>query len=180
MAKLVVLCERDILGYLQKHGVKPYEFYTDLEKLQEHSVLFSEVRLLVIYCGSTRLSHKRVNDFIGRCKERIKNENDNGILSVSVMSDAILTGQNQNYYYYPDGLFNNIDVYNGKNKMDEDDDFWSNLLKDCEPFEECNKLLYDSSEAIKGEIEEYRKNLQSQKSLRSMIKIPKIKLRNVQ
>lgn len=179
MAKLVVLCERDILEYLQKHGVKPFEFYTDLEKVQERAALFSEVHLLVIYCGSTRLSHKRVSDFLDRCNERIKNENDNGILSVSVISDSIMTGQNQRYYYYSESLFSDIDVYVGKNKVDEDDDFWDKLLESCEPCENCSKFLYDSGEALKANVEEYRKNLQSQKSLRSMIKVPRVKLRNI-
>lgn len=179
MAKLVVLCERDILEYLQKHGVKPFEFYTDLEKLQERAVLFSEVHLLVIYCGSTRLSHKRVNDFLERCNERIKNENDNGILSISVMSDSILTGQNQRYIYYSENLFSDIDIYVGKNKVDEDDDFWEELLSKCEPCDECQKFLYDSSEALEKGLEEYKKNLQTQKNIRSMIKIPRVKLKNI-
>lgn len=177
MSKLIVLSERDILEYLQKHNVKPSEFYTDLEQLQERAALFKEVHLLVIYCGSTRLSHKRVNDFLERCEERIKNENDNGILSISVLSDAILSGKNQKYYYYPNGLFSDIDVYLGKNKIDEYDDFWEDLLEDCDSYDDCKKYLHDFEADIQKEVEEYKKALKSQESLRSMIKIPKIKLK---
>jgi hypothetical protein len=107
-------------------------------------------------------------------KERIANEKDKGIVSIDVMSDTILNGY-KGYYYYTDSLFGYLDVYNGKTKIGEYDDFWDEW--EYKAYPEAKTYLRDRKSEIRAEFVDYKKGIESEKDLRRMIKIPKIKFK---
>lgn len=174
MADLVILAERNILKWLRNNGIKPKEFYTDLEQLKKRAVIFQNTRIVIIFSGACGLSRKKVGDFVDLIEKRIENPNDKGILSIDIMSDT----KNKvfdRYMLYEDNPLSDIDVYNGESKIGENDDFLLEL--DYEKCEETQVFLKDNKAVIREELKEYKKGLEQEKDLRKLIKIPKIRFK---
>lgn len=174
MANLVILAERDILDWLRNNGVKPKEFYTDLEQLKKRASIFKDTRIVIIFSGACGLSRKKVGDFVDLIEKRIKNPNDNGVLSIDIMSDT-KNKVFERYMLYENNPLSDIDVYNGKAKIGENDDFLTEL--DYERCEETRKFLKDNKAVIREEFKEYRANIERERDLRRLIKVPKIKFK---
>lgn len=99
MSKLVVLSEINCLGYLQRNGISPMEFYTDFAQFKNRSVSFQDVTVLVIFAGTCRFSKRLVLEFVQVLRKRVESEYDNGIVSCIVLSDTVLPSCSDYFLY---------------------------------------------------------------------------------
>lgn len=166
MSKLVILAERNILSYLVGIGVKPYEFYTDVETFKKRAPLFDDVKLVIIFSGTCGFSKRYVVRMANSLKSRVDNADDTGLVSVTVLSDTFLP-QCEEYYRYS-GTPINFRLYSGWTLQARDIvEFWKDFdytLTD----ETCGVYLRKSVTA-----DDVRKQIESKTDYSGVIKIPK-------
>ena len=93
--ELIVVAERDISSSLKALGIKPKEFYTDFDLFYKKSVYFHDSIVVVIFTGTHGFSKKRVIDLLDEMNPSLTRNN----VKVVVMSDTILSGCSDYYYY---------------------------------------------------------------------------------
>ena len=166
MSKLVILAERNILSYLVGIGVKPYEFYTDVETFKKRAPLFEDVKLVIIFSGTCGFSKRYVVRMANSLKARVDNTEDTGLVSLTVLSDTYLP-QCEEYYKYS-GTPINFMLYSGWTLKSKDIiEFWKDF--DYAPNEDtCSVYLRKPVTA-----DEVRKQIESKTDYSEAIKIPK-------
>lgn len=113
MSKLIVLSDRDIVGYLSAHGIYPAEFYTDMELFREKSIFFDDSCVLFISFLSGRFSQKVSRELLKTLMSRAEDKEDKGIVKVLYLSIAP-PNEFEDYYIF-DGSLNNLrEVRNGR------------------------------------------------------------------
>lgn len=103
MAKLIVLSDRDILGYLSGHGIYPAEFYTDLEVFKERSIFFEDSCILYISFLSGRFSQKMLKETLSNLMVRAEDAEDKGVVRVLLFS-MIPFRDFEDYYLFENDL----------------------------------------------------------------------------
>lgn len=98
MSKLVVLAETNCLGYLQKHNIKPAEFYTDFELFKNKASVLQDVKVLVLFKGTCRFSKRLVLDCAETIRKRVEAQTSK-MQGIYILSDVILPTC-KDYYLY--------------------------------------------------------------------------------
>lgn len=93
--ELIVVAERDVFSSLRALGIKPKEFYTDFDLFYKKSVYFHDSIVVVLFTGTHGFSKKRVIDLLDEMNPSLTRNN----VKVVVMSDTILSGCSDYYYY---------------------------------------------------------------------------------
>ena len=115
MSKLVVLTDKNIMGYLSMHGIFPSQLHTDLLSFKDASIIFDDVFVLFINFDTGRFSKRLLVDTLRGLEARASNEDDKGVVDVAVLS---LTPMSffDSYYLFDDGFDSLTGVVNGKAK----------------------------------------------------------------
>lgn len=161
--ELIVVAERNVLPSLKALGIRPKEFYTDFDLFCKKSVYFHDSIVVVLFTGTHGFSKKRVIDQLDEMKPNLTQSN----IKVVVMSDTILSGCSEYYYY--EGLpveFVRMIKKKTANKNGTVVDIWGTL--GYTPSEKTKVFLKDSN------ADELLKSVPSQEddALRHRIQIP--------
>lgn len=127
MSKLIVLSEVNCLKILEYKGLQLDEFYTDFNLFRNRSSSFTDANVVIIFTGSCRFSKKHVFETIKVLEARVNEEYDNGIKSVTVISDSMLPSVNK--YYKFQGSLDNISEYSGWSLKKKTSDIWGRIPK---------------------------------------------------
>lgn len=122
---LVVLAEINCLSSLQKKGVYPDEFYTDLEMFKNRAVFMKNATILVIFAGNCRFQKRHTLEFVKTLMKRADAQTDSGINRVYIVSDMTLAGI-RSYYKYV-GTFDSVDIMHGWSCVKSGVDIWRRL-----------------------------------------------------
>ena len=168
MSSLYVLSEIDCLSHLNKNGIYPDEFYTDVVEFRNRSYLFDEANIIVIFTGSCRFQSRYVLDLIGNLFSRRDNEKDTGVNSVTVFSDKYMPAL-YSYYKY-DRVLKNVSQYDRYNLKVKNSDIWERLyLGD----KNNNCKVYLTGSIKNNAIDNYIKlNKNANNEIRHLIKKP--------
>lgn len=167
MAKLVVLAERNILPYLNSIGVYPYEFYTDIKTFKRRTPLFEDIKLVIIFAGTCGFSKRYVVRLANLLVDRAENEDDIGLVSVTILSDTFLP-QCKCYYKYTARPIDFLE-YSGWNLVSQEPvDIWGTL--------EYSRCSEPASLYLRTPVtaEEVRRGMEGRTDYTSIIKIPEI------
>lgn len=164
---LFVLSEIDCLEYLKTQNIYPDEFFTDLEMFKNKVIVQSDIDVLVIFAGSCLFSKRVVSELVTKIRNRISNEVDTGVKSITVLSDTILTSIDDYYIYYgrPDNVYKVTREKVGKEKSS----ILQNFVSEEKP---CKVHLaeYDCTKAAEAIKERFDKT----DELLQVIQVPKI------
>lgn len=164
---LFVLSEIDCLDYLNDMSIYPDAFFTDIEMFKNKIVVQSNVDVLVIFAGSCRFSKRLVSELVTQMRTRITNQGDDGIKSVTVISDTELKHIDDYYIYYgrPSALYKVVKKKIEKNRSDV-------LNKYVSEEKPCNTYLveYDCDKAAESVKERFDKT----DELLQVIQVPQI------
>ena len=165
-----VLAEMNCLQTLNKFGIYPDEFYTDIAKFKENSVAFWDATILIIFAGNNFFNKRHVVELAKDLLKRIELK-DGAVKHVYVISDSTLPSLGS-YYKYTHTM-DKVDIMRGWNCVKKGIIIW-HKLKTPEKKSICFMSPYDmgSSIHIKRQIES---SVGLDDDYRKLIQIPDLK-----
>lgn len=176
---LAVIAEINCLNMLNKYGVYPDYFYTDLDRFMTDSVIFREADVMIIMAGCCAFSRRRIFDVIKHFNKRAETVSDKGINHVYVVSDTEMPYLGAYYKYTK--TFEKCDVMRGTSCVVSNAFIWSKLQTDKK---DTITVLstYDKGDASKSReaLDEIKKrfeegSLSTDDNYRKYIKLPDLK-----
>lgn len=139
-----VLSEINCLDKLNKLGVYPDEFYTDLDTFRNRAITFKDATLMVIFAGSFRFNKRHTIEMIKNFVKRASSEKDSGIKKVYVLSDVVIPSLNK-YYKYLSSI-DRVDIMRSWSVARSDVDIWK-FLQTEKHESKCFMSSYDLGNA---------------------------------
>lgn len=174
MSKLVILSEIDCLELLRGRNIEPSEFYTDFNAFKNRASIFDDVIVVCILAGTCQFSKRHILEYCTTLSKRSKDDFDDGIKDLYILSDTILANC-KSYYLYRDFPFK-FSHYSGWKCRQSVVEFWEKLeYEHCISSDDCQCFYseYDKSDSTR-----IMKNLENRFSeldeLIGLIKIPQI------
>lgn len=174
MSKLLMLSEINCWEYLNTKGVYPDEFYTDFVMFRNRASTFVDADIIILIAGSCRFSKRHVLNLAKVLQKRADDPNDNGVRSLTVITDLFLPSIDR--YYKFQGKIPNISEYHGWKLRVKNSDILSRVSKGNKntdiklfltPYDEGNvEHLRDKYKSLDSPDEE----------LRSLIKKPSFEI----
>lgn len=168
--KLIVLAEINCLDYLNSEGIYPNEFYTDPMIFRNRTFLFENVDIIIIFAGSCRFHTRHILDIASNLFSRRDNEKDDGVRSVTVLSDKEMPAFYR-YYKYTTKI-TELQEYNKRTLKKKNSDVLTKVYLG-EKGVECQTFLSDLSSTVTLLKEEYREKVKKDDELLKLIKKPK-------
>lgn len=129
---------------LNKLGVYPDEFYTDLDTFRNRAITFKDATLMVIFAGSFRFNKRHTIEMIKNFVKRASSEKDSGIKKVYVLSDVVIPSLNKYYKYL--NTIDRVDIMRSWDAVRTDVDIWK-FLKTEKRESKCFMSSYDLGNA---------------------------------
>lgn len=165
---LAVLSEINCLETLNRKGVYPDEFYTDVDIFKNRAVSMRDAIVLVIFAGSCRFNKRYTLEFLKTLMHREDSEQDSGIKRVYIVSDITLSGI-RSYYKYT-GNLDLVDIMHGWKCFKQKVDIWPRLR--TEKVETvCYLSQYDSGDTEEV-LKQYMENLVFKDEYADLVRVP--------